>query len=168
MTLNKKIQFIYTTSKYLNTYPRANVGELIGVYVVPGLAERLHSRRQVLHDTVACKCTSSMEDEQRNTQTCSKCRHIRSLVQPTHRQLEELYRDIGKTLWIKATMTLLLSSSSKLKLTEGVGLAACGADGKHRCVTLQFSVRQLVVSLLWETHQQVRPGSAGYRKQLYY
>ena len=50
------------------------------------------------------------------------------------------------------------SSLWLLKRTEGVGLAAGGADGEHRGVTLELGVCQLVVSFLREAHQQVRPG----------
>jgi hypothetical protein len=95
----------YHTSKYINTYPRADVGELIGVYVVPGLTEGLHSRRQVLHNSVACERTRSTEDQQKNTPgvcTFQAVLHFlpQSPEQPEHRHLVKPYQGT-KTMWVK-------------------------------------------------------------------
>ena len=78
--------------------------------------------------------------------------------QPKHRPLVTPYHDT-KTGVDQVTSEWPASPRLLPKRTEGVGLAAGGADGEHCGVTLELSVRQLVVPFLREAHQQVRPGS---------
>ncbi len=78
---------------------------------------------------------------------------VDSALQSDLKEWKQNQNGLDIQIYIKAANILILSRI----LTKQIGFAACGSDGQHSSITLQFSFCGFVFSFFWQAHQQVWP-----------